>query len=71
MKKYYKYGKGYFLALKRDPSTIVAHSLPRRSYLSKAALSKPNYFFGLIILYVAKALAASFGALSYFAERIR
>lgn len=66
MKKYYKYGKGYFLAFKKDPSTIVAHSLPRASYFNKAAFSKPNYFFGLIILYIVKAFAASFGALSYF-----
>lgn len=64
MKKFYRYGKGYFRALKRDPSTIVAHSLPRTSYFSKAALAKPHYFLGLILIYFVKASLASLGALS-------
>lgn len=64
-KKFYKYGKGYFRAFKRDPSTIVAHSLPRTSYFSKAAFAKPHYFLGLILIYFVKASAASLGAISY------
>lgn len=64
IRKFYKYGKGYFRALKKDPSTIVAHSLPRTSYFSKVALAKPHYFLGLILIYIVKASAASLGALS-------
>lgn len=63
-KKFYRYGKGYFRALKKDSSTIVAHSLPRQSYFSKAAFAKPHYFLGLILIYFVKASAASLGALS-------
>lgn len=66
IKKFYRYGKGYFVAWQKSPGTIAAHSLPRRSYFSKAAFSKPHYFLGLLILYMVKALAASFGVLSYF-----
>ncbi|MDP2638258.1 MAG: hypothetical protein Q8P26_04320 [Candidatus Levybacteria bacterium] len=65
MKKYYKYGKGYFLAFRRDPSTIVTHSLPRTSYFSLVALSKPNYFFGLLLLYFIKVMSAGIGASTY------
>lgn len=71
MKKFYRYGKGYFLALQKSPGTIAAHSLPRRSYFSKAAFSKPHYFFGLLMLYMVKAIAASFGVLSYFFENFK
>lgn len=63
-KKFYRYGKGYMTALKVKPGTIVAHSLPRRSYFTKFAISKPHYFLGLIFLYLVKASAASFGASS-------
>ncbi len=67
-KKFIRYGKGYSNAFKSQPSTIAAHSLPRRSYFSKAALRRPHYFFGLLVLYAVKATAASIGALSYFIE---
>lgn len=67
-KKFFRYGKGYFGALKEKPSTIAAHSLPRRSYFSKAAFSKPEYFVGLMVLYIVKATAASFGVISYLLE---
>lgn len=70
-KKFFRYGKGYFGALKERPTTIAAHSLPRRSYFSKAAFSKPHYFVGLLFLYVVKATAASFGVLSYLLEAKR
>lgn len=70
IKKFYRYGKGYFRSLKAEPSTVVAHSFPRRSYFSKAAFSKPHYFLGLFFLYSVKVLAASFGAISYFVERL-
>jgi hypothetical protein len=70
MKKYYRYGKGYFLALKKDASTVVAHSLPRTSYFSKAAFVKPTYFLGLVAIYFVKASAASLGALSAISSNI-
>lgn len=65
-KKFYRYGKGYFGAFKQKPTTIAAHSLPRRSYFSKAAMTKPYYFLGLLLLYVVKATAAILGVMSYF-----
>ncbi len=65
-KKFIRYGKGYSNAFKSQPSTIAAHSLPRRSYFSKAALTKPHYFFGLLLLYLVKGVAAGIGVLSYF-----
>lgn len=64
-KKFYRYGKGYVEAVKELPLTVTTHSLPRRSYFTPAALSKPQYFVGLFVLYFIKALAAGLGMLSY------
>lgn len=69
-KKFYRYGKGYFQALKSEPVTIAVHSLPRRSYFSKIAFSKPHYFLGLLILYFVKAGAAAFGIGAYFISNL-
>lgn len=66
IKKFHRYGKGYVGAFQQKPGTIAAHSLPRRSYFSKYAFTKPHYFLGLLVLYLVKATAASTGALSYF-----
>lgn len=65
IKKFHRYGKSYFGAFKADPNTIVSHSLPRRSYFSKAALSNPLYFLGLNLLYFVKASAALSGVVAY------
>lgn len=62
-KKFHQYGKGYIGAFRKKPTTIAAHSLPRRSYFSKAAFSKPGYFLGLIVLYTVKVVAASSGVM--------
>lgn len=70
IRKFYRYGKGYFRSLNAEPSTVLAHSFPRRSYFSKKAFKKPHYFFGLFFLYSVKVLAASSGALSYFVEEL-
>lgn len=64
-KKFFRYGKGYIRAFGQNPTTIAAHSLPRRSYFSEAALKKPYYFFGLLLLYFIKAISAGTGALIY------
>lgn len=69
-KKFYRYGKGYVTALKTKPGTIAAHSLPRRSYFTKFAISKPHYFLGLMLLYTVKASMASFGAVSAIISNI-
>ncbi len=69
MRKFYHYGKGYVRALKARPGTIAAHSLPRRSYFTKAALSRPSYFLGLMILYSIKVSAAALGAFVGFIEQ--
>lgn len=66
IEKFYRYGKGYFGALKENPGVIASRSLPRKSYFSKKALSKPHYFLGLILLYLVKGIAAGIGVLSYF-----
>lgn len=63
-KKFYRYGKGYFGAFKEKPATIAAHSLPRRSYFSKAAMTKPHYFLGLLLLYTVKGASAMLGVIS-------
>lgn len=63
-KKFIRYGRGYSNAFRSQPSTIAAHSLPRRSYFSRAAFTKPHYFLGLLVLYVVKAIAASIGVLA-------
>lgn len=68
-KKFFRYGRGYVGALRAQPSTIVAHSLPRRSYFSKVAFSKPQYFLGLLLLYAVKATAAFLGASFYLLEK--
>lgn len=68
-KKFFRYGKGYVKAFSQKPTTIAAHSLPRRSYFSRAALKKPVYFLGLLWLYVIKAVSASAGALSYIINK--
>lgn len=68
-KKFHRYGKGYFGALSEKPTTIAAHSLPRRSYFSKSALSNPHYFLGLLLLYGVKVAAASTGAFSYLLDK--
>lgn len=70
IKKFYRYGRGYFRSLRAEPSTVVAHSFPRRSYFSKTAFSKPHYFLGLLLLYFVKVFAALCGTLSYIVERL-
>jgi len=69
-KKFIRYGKGYSKAFQSRPSTIAAHSLPRRSYFSKAAISKPHYFLGLLLLYSVKGTAAFTGVISYMLTSI-
>ncbi len=69
IKKFFRYGKGYFGALKTQPGVIAAHSLPRFSYFSRAALSKPHYFLGLLFLYGVKAISAGAGVLVSFIEQ--
>ncbi len=66
VKKFYRYGSGYIEALRGQPGAVAAHSLPRRSYFSAFALSRPHYFLGLLLLYSVKVTAAGFGVLSYF-----
>lgn len=68
--KFYRYGQGYFKALAENPATIVSRSLPRRSYFSLKALSRPHYFLGLIALYTVKAAGAGLGALSYLSGTV-
>lgn len=68
-KKFYRYGKGYLEALHELPLTVTTHSLPRRSYFSKYALKKPQYFVGLFMLYTIKASAAGMGMVCSIASK--
>lgn len=68
-KKFFRYGKGYIKAFGQNPSTIAVHSLPRRSYFSSVALSKPYLFFGLMFLYFVKISSASLGAITYLINK--
>lgn len=70
-RKFFRYGQGYVEAFWGKPGPIAAHSLPRRSYFSAAALSKPNYFLGLLLLYVVKVVAAGLGVVSYLFGQLR
>ncbi|MFB3896710.1 MAG: glycosyltransferase family 2 protein [bacterium] len=65
IRNFYTHGKSYVTALKQDRELVLSHSLPRRSYFSKRAFSKPLYWPGLILLYVTKGLAAGCGVVSY------
>lgn len=62
--KFYRYGQGYLKAFRENPGTIAAHSLPRKAYFSRQALTKPSYFFGLLVLHAVKTVAAGLGVLS-------
>ena len=70
IKKFHRYGKSYFVALKENPRTVAGHSLLRRSYFYGAAFSKPHYFLGLLFIYIVKVLVTTSGVLSYFFESI-
>ena len=60
-KKFFRYGQGYAIAWKQNPTTIATRSLPRRSYFSWVALTKPHLFIGLPVLYFVKIVAAVSG----------
>ena len=62
-KKFFRYGQGYAIAWKQNPTTIATRSLPRRSYFSWVALTKPHLFIGLPVLYFVKIVAAVSGLL--------
>lgn len=62
IKKFYRYGKGYFNAFRVSPGVITAHSLPRRSYFSINIFRRPEYILPIFFLYIVKVSAASAGA---------
>lgn len=68
IKKFYRYGKGYFKAFKVSPGIITAHSLPRRSYFSKNIFKKPGYILPILFLYLVKVAAALAGAFTSVLE---
>lgn len=68
IRKFHRYGKSYFVALKENPTAIAGHSLLRRSYFYGAAFSKPHYFLGLLFLYIVKVLSTTSGVLTYLFE---
>lgn len=68
-KKFHRYGKSYYTTFKHSPGTITVHSLPRRIYFSLSVLTKPKYFFGLILLYLVKSIAAVTGVIVYIVSK--
>jgi glycosyltransferase involved in cell wall biosynthesis len=65
IKKFYRYGQGYFRALRVSPKIVSIHSLPRRSYFSKRIMKKPEYILPIFFLYFVKISAAGVGALAH------
>jgi len=65
IRKFYRYGFYYLPALRENKKLVLAHSMPRRVYFSKRALTKPSLFAALFLLYLIKGFAASLGALAY------
>lgn len=63
-KKFFRYGRGYKESLRELPLAVTTHSLPRSSYFTWRALSKPHYLVGLFILYGVKVCAATSGMMS-------
>lgn len=68
IKRFYHYGQSYPICLKYYPKAVLAHSLPRRAYFSRRAVSNPSLWVGMITLYLVKGVAAGFGALAYLAR---
>lgn len=69
VRKFYRYGRHYIPALRKNRELVMWHSMPRRTYFSKRALTKPSLFVGLFLLYFVKGFAALMGALVYCLER--
>lgn len=63
IKKFYRYGKGYFRALRVSPKIVGVHSLPRRSYFTKYIFRKPQFILPLFLLYLVKVASAFSGAM--------
>ncbi len=60
-KKFIRYGRLYMSTLKTSPETTLAHSIPRRSYLSKRVIKDPSVLIKLGTLYSIKASAVISG----------
>lgn len=69
-KKFKRYGYYYMLALKKDASLVLHHSLPRRSYFTLKAFTKPLLLVGLFYLYFVKGVATVCGIICYFVDRV-
>jgi len=70
-RKFYRYGFHYVSALRQNGRFVLLHSMPRRTYLSKRALSRPSLFMGLMLLYYVKALATFIGAVAGLSMQTR
>lgn len=67
-RKFYRYGFHYIPALHKNRKLVTAHSMPRRVYFSKRALTNPSLFIGLFLLYFVKGFATLMGVLAYYFE---
>jgi glycosyltransferase involved in cell wall biosynthesis len=69
VRKFYTYGFYYIPALRRNKRLAIFHSMPRRAYFTRRALTNPLLFPGLFVLYLTKAIAALAGAVAYCLAR--
>lgn len=69
-KKFFRYGRGYRESLREQPLAVTTHSLPRSSYFTWHALSKPHYLAGLFLLYGVKVFAAGAGMICFSVEHV-
>lgn len=64
-RKFYRYGFFYMPALRRYSKLVMHHSLPRRTYFSRRALTHPFLLLGLFVLYGLKGISTFVGIVSY------
>jgi glycosyltransferase involved in cell wall biosynthesis len=69
VRKFYRYGFYYIPALREDKKLVISHSMPRRVYFSKRALTNPLLFSGLFLLYFIKGFATLAGVVAYCFRR--
>jgi hypothetical protein len=69
-RKFYRYGFHYIPALHESKKLVISHSMPRRVYFSKMALTETKLFVGLFLMYLIKGMATLTGILAYFLTKI-
>lgn len=68
-RKFYRYGLYYIPAFHRYRNLVIHHSMPRRTYFTKRALTQPFLLLGLFVLYGVKGLSTFAGIVSYLFKK--